>query len=107
MEIKFDYTISDKKENNPVGYIKYLYSNEVIEFFSEKELLHEYKDYIYSAGVNSVKVKVNSTLMTPRHGLKFALLSEEAGEYGADYTKEEYEKLYKKNLIKKLNHSSR
>lgn len=96
MEIKFDYTISDKKENYPVGHIKYLYSNEVIEFYSEKELLNEYKDYIYSAGVNSIKVKINSSLKTPRHGLKYALLEEEAGEYGADYTKEEYEKSYKK-----------
>lgn len=107
MDIKFDYTISDKKENTPVGEIKYLYSNEVIEFYSEKELLDEYKDYINSAGVNSVKVKVNRTLKVPRHGLKYALLNEEAGEYGADYTKEEYEKSYKKSLIKQLEKQSR
>lgn len=107
MEINFDYSISDKKEKTPVGCIKYLYSNEVIEFFSEKELLEEYKDYIYSAGVNAVKVKVNRTLKNPRHGLKYALLSEEAGEYGVDYTKEEYEKSYKKSLKKQLDNSSR
>ena len=43
MDIKFDYSISDKKENTPVGQIKYLFSNEIIEFYSEKELLNEYK----------------------------------------------------------------
>lgn len=107
MEIKFDYTVSDKTENIPVGSIKYLYSNEVIEFYSEKELLDEFKDYIYSAGVNTVKVNINRTLKNPRHGLKYAILSEEAGEYGADYTKEEYEKSYKKNLIKQLEKQSR
>lgn len=107
MDIKFDYSISDKKENTPVGEIKYLFSNEVIEFYSEKELLDEYKDYIYSAGVNSIKVKINRTLNVPRHGLKYAILNEEAGEYGADCTKEEYEKTYKRNLIKRLESQNR
>ena len=101
MEINLDYTISDKEENMPVGEIKYLFSNEVIEFYSEKALLNELKNYIYSAGANSVKVKVNSTLKVPRHGLKYALLKIKIGEYGAEYTKDEYEKAYKKSLINK------
>ena len=104
MDIKFDYSISDKKENTPVGQIKYLFSNEIIEFYSEKELLNEYKDYINSAGVNSVKIKLNTSIKVPRHGLKYALLNVEAGEY---YTKEEYEKSYKKSLIKQREKQSR
>ena len=107
MDIKFDYSISDKKENTPVGKIKYLFSNEIIEFYSEQELLNEYKDYINSVGVNSVKIKLNTSLKTPRHGLKYALLNVEAGEYGVDYTKEEYEKSYKKSFIKQREKQSR
>lgn len=107
MNIKFDYTISNTEEKTPVGQIKYLFTNEIIEFYSEKGLLNEYKDYIYSAGVNSVKIKVNTSLKKPRHGLKYALLDIEAGEYGIDYTKEEYEKSYKKSLMKKQEKQSR
>ena len=47
MEKNIDYTISDNTEDIPVGEIKYLFSNEVTQFFSEKELLNELKDYIY------------------------------------------------------------
>ena len=101
MEKNIDYTISDNTEDIPVGEIKYLFSNEVTQFFSEKELLNELKDYIYSAGINSVNVKVNSTPIVPRHGLKYELLKIKVGEYGLDYTKEDYEKALKKRITNK------
>ena len=101
MEKNIDYTISDNTEDIPVGEIKYLFSNEVTQFFSEKELLNELKDYIYSAGINSVNVKVNSTQKVPRHGLKYELLKIKIGEYGLDYTKEDYEKALKKRIANK------
>lgn len=99
MEIKFDYLVSDKNEDIPVGYIKYLYSNETIEYYSEKELLKDYKESVYSQGINAIKVKINRTLENPRHGLKYEILKEQADEFSTDYTKEEYERAYKKNLI--------
>lgn len=99
MEIKFDYSVSDKKEDTPIGYLKYLYSNEIIEYYSEKELLKDYKESVYSQGINAIKVKINRTLENPRHGLKYEILKEQADEFGTDYTKEEYERAYKKNLI--------
>lgn len=99
MEIKFDYLVSDKKKDEPIGYLKYLYSNEIIEYYSEKELLKDYKESIYSQGINAIKVKINRTLENPRHGLKYEILKEQADEFGTDYTKEEYERAYKKNLI--------
>lgn len=99
MEIKFDYSVSDKKEDTPIGYLEYLYSSEIIEYYSEKELLKDYKESIYSQGINAIKVKINRTLENPRHGLKYEILKEKADEFGNDYTKGEYERAYKKNLI--------
>ena len=99
MEIKFDYSVSDKKEDAPIGYLKYLYSSEIIEYYSEKELLKDYKESVCSQGINAIKVKINRTTENPRHGLKYAILNEQADEFGTDYTKEEYERAYKKSLI--------
>ena len=99
MELTFDYSVSDRIENAPVGYLEYLYSGEIVEYYTEQELLKDYKDSVYNQGINAIKVKINRTLEVPRHGLKYELLREQADEYGEDYTKEEYEKTYKKNLI--------
>ena len=99
MEFKFNYEVSERSEDVPVGYLKYLYSGEIVEYFSEQELLKDYKDSVYSQGVNAVKVKINRTLENPRHGLKYEILKEEADEFGTDYTKEEYERAYKKNIL--------
>lgn len=107
MEVKLDYSVSEQTEKIPVGYIKYLYSGETIEYYSEKELLKNFKETVYSEGVNSVQYKLNRTKEKPRHGLKYELLKEEADEYGADYTKEEYEKTYIKSMIKKKNDRQR
>ena len=101
MELKLDYSVSDQTEKIPVGYIKFLYSGETIDYYSEKELLNEFKETIYSEGVNSVKYKINRSKEKPRHGLQYELLKEETDEYGADYTKEEYEKSYVKSMIKR------
>lgn len=99
MELKFDYSVSDRTEDAPIGYLEYLYSGEIIEYYSEQELLKDYKDSVYSQGINAIKVKINRTIEKPRHGLKYEILREQADEYGTDYTKEEYERAYKKNLI--------
>lgn len=99
MDIKFDYSISDKIEKTPVGYLKFLYTGEIIEYYSEQELLKDFKESVYSQGINSIKYKINRTTDNQRHGLKYALLNEEADEYGTDYSKEEYEKAFKKSLI--------
>jgi hypothetical protein len=101
METKFNYSVSDKTEYAPIGHIKYLYPSEVIEYYSEKELLNDYKNAVYNEGINAVKVKINGTKNNPRHGLNYEILREEANEYGVDYTKEEYERAYKKSLINK------
>lgn len=101
MENKFDYTISEEKEDEPVGYIIDLYSNEKIDYFSEKELLKEYKDIVYNKGINAVRVKVNSKSNNQRHGLKYEIAKEQIGEYGLDYSKEEYERAYKKRMLDK------
>lgn len=99
MELTFDYSVSDRTENAPIGYLEYLYSGEIIEYYSEQELLKDYKESVYSQGINAVKVKINRTIERPRHGLKYAILNEQADEFGTDYTKEEYERAYKKNLL--------
>lgn len=101
MEIKFDYSISDNIEKAPVGHLKFLYSGEIIEYYSEQELLKDYKESVYSQGINAIKVKINKTKENSRHGLRYAVLNEETGEFGTDYTKEEYERDYKKSLIKR------
>lgn len=107
MKIDLDYSISDKTESIPVGYIKFLYSGEIIDYYSEKELLEDFEDIVYSEGVNSIKYKINRTKENPRHGLKYELLKAEADEYGQDYTKEEYERAYKKSVFKKLENKLR
>ena len=74
MELKLDYSVSDLTEKIPVGYIKFLYSGEIIDYYSEKELLDEFKETIYSEGVNSAKYKINRSKEKPRHGLQYELL---------------------------------
>lgn len=99
MELKFNYSVSDETENAPIGHLEFLYSGEIVEYYSEQELLKDYKESVYSQGINSIKVKINRTTENPRHGLKYEILKEQADEYGTDYTKEEYERAYKKNII--------
>lgn len=57
MNRKIDYSISDKKENNPVGYIKDNFSGEIIEYFSEIDLLNEYKRSMNNMGFSGVAVR--------------------------------------------------
>lgn len=101
MELKFDYSISDRIEKEPVGQLKFLYSGEIIEYYSEQKLLKDYKESVYSQGIYAVKVKINGTKENPRHGLRYEITNEEAGEFGTEYTKNEYERDYKKSLAKK------
>ena len=99
---KFDYSISDKTEEIPVGHIKYN-DHEVIMYFSEKELLRDYKDAVNSSGINSVQVHINKNKDKPRHGLSYSITEEQYNQYGAEYSKEQYENNYNKSLIKKKN----
>ena len=101
MELKFNYSVSNKTENAPIGHLEFLYSGEIVEYYSEQELLKDYKESVYSQGINSIKVKINRTIENPRHGLRYEIINEEAGEFGTEYTKNEYERNYKKSLIKK------
>ena len=55
---KFDYSISDKTEEIPVGHIKFN-DHEVIMYFSEKELIRDYKDAVNNNGIDSVQVHIN------------------------------------------------
>jgi len=99
---KFDYSISDKTEEIPVGHIKYN-DHEVIMYFSEKELLRDYKDEVNNSGINSVQVHINKNKDKPRHGLSYSITEEQYNQYGAEYSKEQYEKNYNKSQIKKKN----
>ena len=99
---KFDYSISDKTEEIPVGHIKYN-DHEVIMYFSEKELLRDYKDAVNNSGINSVQVHINKNKDKPRHGLSYSITEEQYNQYGAEYSKEQYENNYNKSLIKKKN----
>lgn len=99
---KFDYSISDKTEEIPVGHIKYN-DHEVIMYFSEKELLRDYKDAVNNSGINSVQVHINKNKDKPRHGLSYSITEEQYNQYGAEYSKEQYEKNYNKSQIKKKN----
>lgn len=99
-----DYSISEKEEKFPVGYIKYHISDECIEYNSEKELLEKYKNEIDITGPNGASIKVYYTDKNPRHGLRFAIKEFDYGEYGLDFTKEEYERDYIKKEIKKDEH---
>ena len=99
---QFDYTISDKTEEIPVGHIKFN-DHEVIMYFSEKELLRDYIDAVNNSGINSVQVHINKSKDKPRHGLSFSIKEEQYNQYGAEYTKEQYENDYNKSLIKKKN----
>ena len=99
---KFDYSISDKTEEIPVGHIKYN-DHEVIMYFSENELLRDYKDAVNNSGINSVQVHINKNKDKPRHGLSYSIKEEQYNQYGAEYSKEQYENNYNKSLIKKKN----
>ena len=99
---KFDYSISDKTEEIPVGHIKYN-DHEVIMYFSEKELLRDYKDAVNNSGINSVQIHINKNKDKPRHGLSYSITEEQYNQYGAEYSKEQYENNYNKSLIKKKN----
>lgn len=47
MNKKIDYSISDKMEKKPVGYIKDCFTGECLEYYCEKKLLEEYeKEYL-------------------------------------------------------------
>lgn len=100
--LQFDYTISDKTEEIPVGHLKFN-DYEVIMYFSESELLRDYKDTVNNSGINSVQVHINRSKDNPRHGLSFSISEEQYNQHGAEYTKEQYEKDYNKSLIKKKN----
>ena len=99
---KFDYSISDKTEEIPVGHIKFN-DHEVIMYFSEKELLRDYKDAVNNSGINSVQVHINKNKDKPRHGLSYSITEEQYNQYGAEYSKEQYENNYNKSQIKKKN----
>ena len=99
---KFDYSISDKTEEIPVGHIKYN-DHEVIMYFSEKELISDYKDAVNNSGIDSVQVHINKNKDKPRHGLSYSIKEEQYNQYGAEYSKEQYENNYNKSLIKKKN----
>ena len=99
---KFDYSISDKTEEIPVGHIKFN-DHEVIMYFSEKELLRDYKDAVNNSGINSVQIHINKNKDKPRHGLSYSITEEQYNQYGAEYSKEQYENNYNKSLIKKKN----
>ena len=99
---KFDYSISDKTEEIPVGHIKFN-DHEVIMYFSEKELIRDYKDAVNNSGINSVQVHINKNKDKPRHGLSYSIKEEQYNQYGAEYSKEQYEKNYNKSQIKKKN----
>ena len=101
-KMQFDYKISDKTEEIPVGHIKYG-SNEIVMYFSEKELLIDYKDAVNNEGINAIEVHINRSKDNPRHGLSFSISEEQYNQYGAEYTKEQYENDYNKSLIKKKN----
>ena len=72
-------------------------------YFSEKELLRDYIDAVNNSGINSVQVHINKSKDKPRHGLSFSIKEEQYNQYGAEYTKEQYENDYNKSLIKKKN----
>ena len=99
---KFDYSISDKTEEIPVGHIKFN-DHEVIMYFSEKELIRDYKDAVNNSGIDSVQVHINKNKDKPRHGLSYSIKEEQYNQYGAEYSKEQYENNYNKSLIKKKN----
>lgn len=99
---KFDYSISDKTEEIPVGHIKFN-DHEVIMYFSEKELIRDYKDAVNNNGIDSVQVHINKNKDKPRHGLSYSITEEQYNQYGAEYSKEQYENNYNKSLIKKKN----
>ena len=99
---KFDYSISDKTEEIPVGHIKFN-DHEVIMYFSEKELIRDYKDAVNNNGIDSVQVHINKNKDKPRHGLSYSIKEEQYNQYGAEYSKEQYENNYNKSLIKKKN----
>ncbi len=99
---KFDYSISDKTEEIPVGHIKFN-DHEVIMYFSEKELIRDYKDAVNNSGIDSVQVHINKNKDKPRHGLSYSITEEQYNQYGAEYSKEQYENNYNKSLIKKKN----
>lgn len=99
---KFDYSISDKTEEIPVGHIKFN-DHEVIMYFSEKELIRDYKDAVNNNGIDSVQVHINKNKDKPRHGLSYLITEEQYNQYGAEYSKEQYEKNYNKSQIKKKN----
>lgn len=105
-KLEFDYTISNKTEEIPVGHIKFN-DYEVIMYFSENELLRDYKDAVNNIGINSVQVHINRSKDKPRHGLSFSIKEEQYNQYGADYSKELYEKDYKESLTKKKNKDAR
>ena len=99
---KFDYSISDKTEEIPVGHIKFN-DHEVIMYFSEKELISDYKDAVNNSGIDSVQVHINKNKDKPRHGLSYSIKEEQYNQYGAEYSKEQYENNYNKSQIKKKN----
>ena len=95
MENNIDYSVSNITEKNPIGYIKFLYSGEIVEFYSEESLLKEFKNTIYSEGVNSVNYGIYTTKNNKRHGLKYEIIREVSNEYGKNYSKADYEKMIK------------
>ncbi len=92
---KIDYTISDKTEIEPVGYIVYLDTKERIEYFSEKALLDDFSANMNCLGYGRLQYglyqKENNL---KRYGIDYALKEKCAGEFGLDLTKEEYEEKY-------------
>ena len=94
MNKDINYSISSKKEDEPVGYIKDHFSGECIEYFSEEQLLNDFEKMLEFMGYNGVSANSYKKNGKIRHGLKYRILETYADEFGLDYSKKEYEKEY-------------
>lgn len=87
---KIDFNVSNEHEKNVIGEIEYYTGNRFI-YHSEAIMLEAFKNIWNYVGLNGVRnYKIFSSNEKPRHGLRYAMLESEAGEFLQDYTKQDY-----------------
>lgn len=93
LEKEYDFSISDKDNENPVGMLLYhLSSNytDKIEFYNEKEMLNKYKEQLNIAGPEGIDYEVYSNEEEKRDGLSYELRKAYIEEFGDTYSKIDY-----------------
>ena len=93
LENDYDFSISKGEHKEVVGILYFHLTpdyTEELEFHDEEKMIKTYKEQLDIAGINGIDYKVISSEENKRDGLSYELKKAYIGEFGDDYTKQDY-----------------